>query len=181
MARDLDFSPRRRVVQPVNKPEVNQVPAVKVSKNSPVWLWIVIVTLIAVGAVAIWQFTRVSNPAPVTITPTATQPPLTTNNTDSTPDNLFSPQTSNPTIQIYDSGSGSDAVKALMAKLKALGYTTENLDKSQFNYDKTYIWYRTGLLAEAQKIQSTMPERTTSLQETKIAGSFDILILLGVK
>ncbi|MDP3993178.1 MAG: LytR C-terminal domain-containing protein, partial [bacterium] len=96
-------------------------------------------------------------------------------------ESMLSPQSSSPNVQIYDSGAGSSAVKSLVGNLKALGYKVENLEKSQFDYDRTYIRYRAGMLAEAEKIQSAMPDRLVSLKEVVTAGLFDILILYGVK
>ncbi|MEK7170726.1 MAG: LytR C-terminal domain-containing protein [Patescibacteria group bacterium] len=182
MARDLDFSRRRRPsvtasTVPPTKTVAKPIQPIN-STTKLAWLWILIIILVALGTWALWQYFK-----PVSVAKTATPAPSITSEIDSKlggeNKSLLTPQSSTPTVQIYDSGAGADKVKTLQEKLKTLGYSAENLDNSQFNYDKTYVWYRTGLKAEAEKIGSTMPERQVTLKETKISGTFDILILLG--
>ena len=181
MARDLDFRVKRTVVKPL----VQSMPVVSPTAKktgSNVLLWTVLVLLLVAAGIGIWQFSASNTPSTSSVkTPVATKevlPPATTTKLDSS---ILSPQTSSPLVQIYDSGAGSTAVDSLVDKLKALGYKVDNLDKSQFNYDRTYIRYRAGMQSEAEKIQSTMPDRLVSLKEVVSAGLFDILILYGVK
>lgn len=193
MARDLDFSPRRQVVKPTiaTAPRTTPSPAVASPKGlKSIWLWLVIILLVAGATWALWQSLQpVSSPTAVKPVLTASEPTSSglqkkssTAPQEATSSNLFSPQQSGSIkIQIYNSGAGENAVAALQDKLKVLGYGSENLDKSQFNYDKTYIWYRAGLESEATKIQSTMPERVTSLKQIASSGLFDVLIYLGTK
>lgn len=187
MARDLDFRVRR-AEQVTSTPEATR-PRVTASKavsngRSGGWLWIAILALLVATGIGIWQFMSLSTPSVSSIkTPTVAKqvPQATTPNSVTSEEDIFSPQSTSPNVQIYDSGAGPSAVKSLVSNLKALGYKVENLDKSQFDYDRTYIRYRAGMQAEAEKIQSAMPDRLVSLKEVVTAGLFDILILYGVK
>ncbi|MCR4277620.1 MAG: LytR C-terminal domain-containing protein [Candidatus Berkelbacteria bacterium] len=185
MARDFDF----RVKRVINKTPVKSVPVTTASTNtaksgSNALLWTILVLLLIAAAIGIWQFTisTTSSTTPVQNPDTAKVASPTTNpNSTEVKNNILSPQTFSPLVQIYDSGAGSKAVSTLVEELKMLGYKVDNLDKSQFNYDRTYIRYRAGMLAEAEKIQAAMPERLVSLKEVVTAGLFDILILYGSK
>ncbi len=185
MARDLDFRVRRiRPQSQITTQETPTAPKESARINGSRLLWIVILALLFAAAIGVWQFVTLSTPAGSSL---KTPVPLERNTglitpepTDST-NNIFSPQSTAPIVQVYDSGAGTAAVDELIDKLKALGYVAKNLDKSQFEYDRTYIRYREGMQVEAEKIQSTMPERLVSLKEVKSAGLFDILILYGVK
>ena len=188
MARDLDFSPRRRSVitsAPITPVNRNVKPGQSNNKTVKlVWLWIFIILLVALGTWALWQSLKpvAKSTSSNSLAATGTVPALTSTTQEVDSDHLFSSgQASGTKIKIYDSGAGTSAVSTLQKKLKSLGYESENLDKSQFNYDKTYIWYRAGLEAEATKIQSTMFERVTSLKQIASSGLFDILIYLGAK
>jgi len=140
-----------------------------------------IAALLLVAAFAAYQYFKAASvsqqavPATAIATPKADEPAVPATNS------LVATKNSLPSVQVYDSGAGPDAVTKLVSNLKGLGYATENKDKSQFTYSKTYIWYITGLLGEAQKIQSTMSDRTVELKESKSAGSFEIMVLLGTK
>lgn len=140
----------------------------------------IILIVIAVGAYAFWRYFQ---PVPTThnaaVSSTLTPPTPTIDGTST--NNLLATKNTLPTVQIYDSGAGSDAVTAVITKLKGIGYEAQNEAKSQFNYPKTYIWYITGLQADAVKIQSALTGRNVELKESKSAGSFQILILLGTK
>jgi len=185
MVRDIDFRVKRTPVKPLAQPVAPKVALDTVKKGgSSATLWTVLVLLLVAAAIGIWQFsatsatptTSVKTPATTKeITPVADPIPTKVENS------ILSPQSSSPLVQIYDSGAGSTEVSGLVDKLKALGYKVDNLEKSQFNYDRTYIRYRAGMQTEAEKIQSTMPERLVSLKEVVSAGLFDILILYGVK
>jgi len=190
MARDMDFSPKKRQAQ---APKVNLTPSPVVVNSIPPavtkpvssrrsnWLiWLVIILIIAGGVFAFWHYfqpTTTSQNTPPTTLSTTTPALGSTTTTGS----LVASKNSLPTVQIYDSGAGPEAVTKVMANLKALGYTTDNEDKSQFNYDKTYVWYITGLEADAAKIGSALAPRQVELKESKSAGSFEIMVLLGTK
>lgn len=185
MARDLDFRVRRaeQVPSTLVKPVVKS-PIVRRQNSSNKMLWAVLVLLLIAASIGIWQFVIASTPTVSSIKTTelTEQTPVASTPTPiASEESILSPQSTSPNVQIYDSGAGSTAVKSLADKLKALGYKVENLEKSQFDYDRTYIRYRAGLQAEAEKIQSTMPDRLVSLKEVVTAGLFDILILYGVK
>jgi len=185
----MDFSPRNSSIRPAKTPfgdglpEPMPAPGQKLvtsrsqAGHGTKFVWVIIVIILAIGVLTVWEFLK-----PSSVTNKVS--PITTTAPGSAPaaaNNLLATKSSLPLIQVYDSGAGADAVAKEIATLKALGYTAENLEKSQFNYDKTYIWYQAGLEAEATKIASTMPSRVVELKETKIAGSFNILILLGTK
>ncbi len=189
MARDLDFSRRRQVSRPVVTAPKKATPKPKVINelgSKSVWLWIIIILLVAVAIWAVWQSTRPisstgstsTKPAPTSSQP---QPDASLKGESANNSNLLSPQTSSPTVLVYNSGAGTAAVNSLVDKLRLLGYKVNNLDKSQFNYDRIYIRYRQGMRVEAEKIQATLPEHLVSLKEVKSAGLFDILILYGSK
>jgi len=189
MARDLDFSPRRRKVD--NTPVVAQATvsnrrpseptdeALIVKKSISGWVWFLIVVI--VFGVSIWLgYLYYQRQSGAQISPTTSLSALNIGLNPITEDNVFN-QTQSVSVQVYDSGAGTVAVGDIVTKLKGLGYQTENVNESQFKYDKTYIWYREGLLTEAKKIESVLSDRIVGLKETKIAGSFDILVLVGEK
>lgn len=93
--------------------------------------------------------------------------------------NAFTAQQSSLIVKVYDSGAGEAAVAETLELLKQQNYETENLGKSQFEYDKTYIWHTAEFDAEAQAITELLPNRQVSLKESQIAGVFDVLIYLG--
>lgn len=93
-----------------------------------------------------------------------------------------SPLTNNvTTVNIYDSGAGSDATTEAISKLETAGYTTQNLANSQLQYDKTYVWYRPEFEDEAKKIAAVLDDREVVTSRIHITGSFDLLIYLGKK
>ncbi|MEK9167613.1 MAG: LytR C-terminal domain-containing protein [Patescibacteria group bacterium] len=183
MVRDLDFRVKRTPVKPLAQPATVRVALPTNKKGGPsATLWTVLVLLLVAATIGIWQFSTISTTPTTSVktpTPTKEASPLADPVPTKAENSILSPQSSSPLVQIYDSGAGSTEVGALVDKLKALGYKVDNLDKSQFNYDRTYIRYRAGMQAEAEKIQSAMPDRLISLKEVQSAGLFDILILLG--
>jgi hypothetical protein len=185
MARDLDFKVRRTAgIPPAQPPQVATILPSNRKSGSNTLLWTVLILLFIAAAIGIWQFASSTTPSTTSIkTPVATKevPPAKIPVVTKTDNSILSPETSSLVVQVYDSGAGSTAVDALIDKLKALGYKVDNLEKSQFNYDRTYIRYRAGMQTEAEKIQSSMPDRLVSLKEVQSAGLFDILILYGVK
>lgn len=181
MPRDLDFR-SKYVSRPTSKPmfETPQpVPAsrpVQKKRGGSLWL-ITIVTILASAAVLYWQLGRPQAVVNTQKTETTSLPTLETGT--SANGSILSPTKTGPSIQIYDSGAGKEAVNAAINKLKTIGYTAEDLDQSQFTYDKTFIWYRAGMLTEAEKIKTLLADPSITLTETKITGLFDVLILLG--
>lgn len=175
MAKDLDFR-TKQVQRPTQQPASDMFKALPPHK-SKAWIWIVILVLIAVAAVFYWQF---KNSASTSKTPVAVSSLDTQEASAPTPTSTNKiAATSSASVQVYDSGAGAEAVNEVVAKLKAVGYSAENLERSQFNYDQTYIWYRVGALPEAEKVKTILGERKVSLKETQISGSFDVLVLLG--
>ncbi len=85
------------------------------------------------------------------------------------------------TVEIYESGAGLELYQSTAASLALAGYDVKNLGKSQFEYDKTYIWYRSSLEEQAHKVGEALAGRDVSYRESKNEGLFDILVYLGKK
>lgn len=82
-------------------------------------------------------------------------------------------------VKVYDGGGGTEAVDAVATLLTEKGYTIEKSGKTQFEYDKTYIWYIDNFASDATAIGETLTTRQTVLKESKISGSFGIQIHVG--
>ena len=192
MARDMDFSSRRRVVSRPGTITAQTTPT-KTGRKSVVtnsqnqslgkkskalWWWLLIIIVVVVGSILIGYIYYQQQLQSSTTTALSA---LTTSPGQSTASRSNVSSTQNISIQVYDSGGGVEAVNSVITKLKGLGYATENVSNSQFNYNKTYIWYREGLVSEAEKIASVLNDRQVGLKETKVAGSFDVLVLVGEK
>lgn len=83
------------------------------------------------------------------------------------------------TIDIYNSGSGDEDYNKAITALKSNGFVVKELQKSQFDYDKTYIWYRKEFEVDAKKIAEVLKDRQVILRESQIAGAFNVLVYLG--
>jgi hypothetical protein len=109
----------------------------------------------------------------------------TTNSSSVTPvtsdptDDVFTATNTERVVKVYDSGAGEAVVADVLNQLKQGGYETENLGKSQFEYDKTYIWHTPTFTDTAQAIGLLLAGRQVGLRESQIAGVFDVLIYLG--
>jgi len=185
MVRDIDFKVRRVSSKPPIKTTNLVATDTTVERGGTSrLLWVIILALLVAAIIGIWQLLALSEPTSSSL---KTSPISKQNSAIATPNssddrkNLLSPQTSGPLVQIYDSGAGPSVVQSLTNKLTSLGYKVENLEKSQFNYNRTYIRYREGMLVEAEKIKSALPDQLVSMSEVKSAGLFDILILYGAK
>jgi len=185
MVRDIDFKVRRVSSKPPIKTTNLVATDTTVERGGTSrLLWVIILALLVAAIIGIWQLLALSEPTSSSL---KTSPISKQNSAIATPNssddrkNLLSPQTSGPLVQIYDSGAGPSVVQSLTNKLTSLGYKVENLEKSQFNYNRTYIRYREGMLVEAEKIKSALPDQLVSMSEVKSAGLFDILILYGTK
>lgn len=82
-------------------------------------------------------------------------------------------------IDVYNSGISADDYAKSVETLKKAGFAVKELEKSQFDYDKTYIWYRAEFLTEAEKVAATLKDRQVVLRQSQIAGAFDVLVYLG--
>jgi hypothetical protein len=161
MARDFDFRPRRPVT-----------PApTRTSRKSNQWLsGVIFLGLIIIGlGFASQSSNKPTNPSSTQPSAPATAPDIL-KSADIVPD---SP------LQIYDSGSGPDAVTQAITALHGQNLEAKNLGKSQFEYDKTYVWYVAGQEALAKQVVTALGNRQVILTESKVAGNFQVLIYLG--
>lgn len=185
MARDLDF---RRIPSRPSVPSAAKSPAKSTSRRA-VWPIVLLIVGLGLSAAALFQVYNQninSNGAPpdsTQLSPTASQPasasaeaPPSTNNTK----NAFQAETT-LVVQIYDSGAGSEAMEATIAKLTDSGFEVKNLGPSQFEYDKTYLWHRATFADQAKAIGQLLSEREVSYKETQLDGIFDLMIYLGKK
>jgi hypothetical protein len=135
--------------------------------------------IVGIAAAAIGAYYWASKP------PTATAPAVSSTtdqqNTATAPDsgkNIFQ-KTDQLVVQVYESGASQEVVTQSLATLKEKGFTTENLGKSQFEYDKTYIWHTAEYTKEAKTVGDSLTGRVVSYKESQNAGLFDILVYLG--
>ncbi len=84
-------------------------------------------------------------------------------------------------VQVYDSGAGIEATESATAALKTAGYDAKNLGKSQFEYDKTYIWHTPKFQEQAKAAATVLTGREISYKQSQIEGVFDVLIYVGKK
>ena len=171
MARDFDFV-RTKATKTKATPSKPSQQARRGRRGLVIWL--TVLGLLVLGAAFYWLFKQATVPAK--------DGRNLINNSALAPTNFVEvadEQLTGPLVQIYNSGAGEAAVAAVVATMKKNKFRVEPLANSQFEYDKTYIWYRRGLETIAQEIARLMPERLTSLKETQISGAFDILIYLG--
>jgi len=171
MARDIDFVRRP-------KPKTAEPAKPRPKKAKAPWqlaFWLIIAGLIALGLALYLQFSSAGGN-------NRSQQPAENSSQDASQTTVGSnEQRPDSLIQIYNSGAGEQTLLEVINHLESQGYTVENLANSQFEYDKTYIWYRKGLVTLAEQIAKALPERSTALKETQISGAFDILIYLGRK
>ncbi len=62
-------------------------------------------------------------------------------------------------VKIYDGGAGGTDTETAAKTLSDNGYTVEQLGKSQFEYDKTYVWFVTGYQQDAEAIGALLGDR----------------------
>ncbi len=172
MPRDLDFVRRPRRESPtIHKPS-------RQPRSGSMAIAFVIIILVVGGILVAQYLSSKPTSAPALNagqTPTtSTTPP--TNST--TPTNQT--KSSQAVIQIYDSGGGADELKKVSDSL-AKTYQIKNLGPSQFDYDKTYVWYRKEFKTDANAIAKLLSDRDVSLKESEISGVFDILVYVGKK
>jgi|GEM_PF-1662600 len=182
MARDIDFKYKPKPSQHQSKP-ISQPP----NEGDEKFLWRFAVWLMAIGVVVIigafyWQFSSTKKPVTANKHFDATPLNQTASSGQGTPATTeISAQTTTTSVRVnlYNSGAGEETVVTLSDTLKEQGYQVKILGNSQFDYDKTYIWYRAGSDSDAEALQKILTNRTVTLRETKIEGDFDILIYLG--
>ena len=173
MARDMDFKrPPRRPEKVVHKPKKP-----KSSISVPMAIIIILgIGALSYGAIITMQQspslttsttnTAVStSPSPVVTAPVASATGTTT--------------ISSMTIKIYDAGGGAASTEEVDNLLKQGGFKTDSTDKAQYEYDKTYVWYRKGLETQADQIKTLLKSRDVALKESKLEGVFDILVFVG--
>lgn len=197
MGRDFDFKRRpktRTVITPPKQTEQVASPANTVQPRRAKRLWPLNVLLIAAAVAGIiFYYQSLQSPSKTNIssTPTPgingtlldgkTTPTATTRAGASPTQSPIVDSQTKAIVQIYDGGGGSTAVDDIIARLAAAGITVENLQTAQFQYAKTYVYYRASFFAQAQKIAQLLPNRDVVLNTTVIEGVFDILIYTGKK
>lgn len=172
MARDMDF---RRVAKAA-KPVTNARRTQKSRTGWPLLLLVIGLGLAAVGLFATYYY---DSPAPKEKTATEPAPPVANTNTSESSTDVFSAQNTTFKVKIYDSGAGEDIVDSTAKLLSDKGYSVEKLGKSQFTYDKTYVWYVKARSSEAQLIGALLEGRDVSYKESQNSGGFELLIYLG--
>lgn len=137
--------------------------------------------IIGLGLLGVALYAQTTKPLPTLVinTPTAETTALATAGSTSTSSPTATATNSQPTIQVYDGGSGESVASSIIKTIKSAGYTTESLGKSQFDYDKTFLYYRSAFATQAEAVAKLLAGRDVTLKESKIEGSFDILIYLG--
>jgi len=163
MARDFDIRPKSRVQTTAPKTKPKEVRTkTPVSQKRVGWVtFIVILAIAATLTAAYYQSLQPKSP-----TQTIDQ-----NQTENVKEELV--------VKIYDGGAGESETKKAVTTLKDNGYQVEELGKSQFTYDKTFVWYVTGHQEEAQKIGNLLVGRNIVYKESRISGSFIIQIQMG--
>ena len=80
-------------------------------------------------------------------------------------------------------GSGIKlSAKTVADKLSAEGYTVNNISNARsFNYQKTFIYYKSGKEVEAELVKASLPDRETETSENNsvVGASFDIVVVVG--
>jgi|GEM_PF-3041552 len=197
MARDLDF-----IKKPSNQPPIsrgstnfsvkplttaptktvvapNQLPPRSTSVASPknhrhwtIWILIVVCVILLVFGLLLYKSARVA------LTPRV-NPPTTQNTVVSGA--KADEAASNAVVQVYDSGAGTQVLNQTLSLLGNNKINAQSLSTSEFQYDRTYIWYQPAYLDEAQQVASLLKDRDVALRPSQITGSFTILVYLGKK
>lgn len=182
MARDFDFVQRRRP-QPVSRPTPRR------SRRPNTISIAIFVGLVVLGVALLGNAGSLTKSHSTTSQPdSATRPSESSASSSQTATGDNSASTSiaptldpaaNSPIQLYDSGAGDQTVKQTIADLATQHILVKNLGRSQFDYDRTYVWYATGKDQAAKDVVAALGNRQVTLKESTIAGSFDVLIYLG--
>lgn len=172
MARDFDFR-RTPVSRPITtnpsvvKPAVLASQQKKVAKKSKNVSWIAIVVILAVFALGVGMYYQ------------SLQPPKANSINSNVDKEEQQTEKKELVIDVFDGGAGADVLASTVGLLKEGGFRVKDAGKTQFEYDKTYIWYVTGFDADAQKIATILSARKTILKESKVSGAFTIQVQLG--
>jgi archaellum component FlaF (FlaF/FlaG flagellin family) len=173
MARDFDFrrTPTTKPIiktpvtpAPVAQPPTQSVQPIKQSKNIS---WVAVVVILAVFAVGLGLYYQ------------SLQSPKSNVQTNSENSVEQESEKKQLVVDVFDGGAGADVLSTTIATLKENGFTVTDSGKTQFEYDKTYIWYVTGFESDAQRIASLLSSRKTVLKESKVSGGFTVQIQLG--
>lgn len=139
----------------------------------------VLIAIIGLAAAAVGTYYWSTLPIKETTTNPTSDTTTSSPATESTDQKNVFQGGSEPVINFYQSGAPTEAISQITTLLKEKGYQVENLGDSQFEYDKTYIWYRAEFEAQAKTIGSLLANRVISYKESQNAGLFDVLIYLG--
>lgn len=174
-----EFWPPKQATQPTKTKKT----ATKQAGQKTIWPLLLLVLGLVLASAALYSQYIGQVKAPATKKPVETKSQAPSNSAtpaDATVQSAFD-NNSSLLIQVYDSGAGEEATKNVTAALKAAGYDASNLGKSQFEYDKTYVWHTPEYLEEATAASSVLTGREISYKESKIEGVFDVLIYMGKK
>ncbi len=192
MARDMDF--RRKPTESTPSSRVGQLPPVKHGRpanittspggqrlshrRSPQTVLYLVIVGLAFAAIGTYYW---STQPPMSSSPPATNDEKKTAGQTTAQSNGLNAVTKSgqPIVQIYQGGAPEATVSQVIGTLREKGYSVENLGNSQFEYDKTYIWYTKTYADKAQTIGQLLSDRVISYRESQSAGVFDILIYLG--
>lgn len=181
MARDLDF---RTVRRPKNASPAPVVRQPKQTRQAGILATLIFLGLILIGFGLLYEANLAPIPGSQKTTektsPSNNQKPSNLDRLNQTAGDRTAPENRvRDSIQVYDSGAGTASVEEAIKALADEQLTAKNVGKSQFEYDKTYIWYSTGFEDQAKKIAAVLIGRQTAVKESKVSGPFDILIYLG--
>lgn len=111
-----------------------------------------------------------SSPAP-TATPSVTATPVATANASSV------------SLRVLNGTTVTGAAASAKTTLQKAGYTVRTIGNAkQQTYTTSYIYYKTGKLAEAQAVQAVLKSYSITLQEaSNLADPDDLLVVIGAK
>lgn len=181
MARDLDFRTVRRLKNASPAPAGRRP---KQTRQAGILATLIFLGLILIGFGLLYEANLAPTPRSQETTektsPSNNQKPGNLGQLNQTAGNRTAPENKvRDSIQIYDSGAGATSVEEAIKALADEQLTVKNVGKSQFEYDKTQIWYSAGFEEQAKKIAAVLIGRQTAVKESKVSGPFDILIYLG--
>lgn len=161
MARDMDF--HRSKPAPINHDDrriFDTPPPLKPKKptKNPSILWPVLIAIVIVGAILAGLYLYYRSLQPVETVSSTNTPAATA----SASEELL--------VSVYDRGAGATAATTAVNSLKSAGLNTQLSDSSTVTYTKSYIFYNTANLSQAQKIVQTLPSYQFSLKETSLIG-----------
>lgn len=138
----------------------------KRSQNTCIfWLFIILVFLASA-----FFFGKLSE-GNFTITPVKTAAPSSLNQT--------SPQNNGLLIEVLNGSGRFEETDKVTAAVKAAGFGITKTETSINSYDKTIIYYKSGLLPQANQIAAQLSVYKPTVQVFSQPSSYDIAIIIG--